>query len=211
MNTSKTIYIYIAIRIFLWKFYLPYCVWFINILKSTLKIWIVYLCLLILSFVKKEKHDIRVGESRISFYNLYFNAILYIFLYHFSYFGVSHKLDLSGLIRFFTYYFFFLSIIDQVLMNILSTRGVLEQGACLDAFIAIMLDSSSNQMVGLIHYVIAKMVGKICFVNYCICILLSMLSYFMMDIRGLHHWWLSLDYMPGLWGMQRHRGSCYAY
>lgn len=33
-----------------------------------------------------------------------------------------------------------------VLMNILSTRGVLEQGACLDAFIAIMLDSSSNQM-----------------------------------------------------------------
>ncbi|KAH6838201.1 binding protein [Perilla frutescens var. hirtella] len=33
-----------------------------------------------------------------------------------------------------------------VLMNILSTRGVLEQGACLDALIAIMLDSSSNQM-----------------------------------------------------------------
>ncbi|KAL0304442.1 UNVERIFIED_CONTAM: hypothetical protein Sradi_6312300 [Sesamum radiatum] len=33
------------------------------------------------------------------------------------------------------------------LMNILSTRGVLEQGACLDALIAIMLDSSSNQMV----------------------------------------------------------------
>lgn len=32
-------------------------------------------------------------------------------------------------------------------MNILSTRGVLEQGACLDALIAIMLDSSSNQMV----------------------------------------------------------------
>lgn len=34
----------------------------------------------------------------------------------------------------------------MVLMNILSTRGVLEQGACLDALIAIMLDSSSNQM-----------------------------------------------------------------
>ncbi|XVE58327.1 hypothetical protein DITRI_Ditri04bG0161000 [Diplodiscus trichospermus] len=33
-----------------------------------------------------------------------------------------------------------------VLMNILSTRGVLEQGACLDALISIMLDSSSNQM-----------------------------------------------------------------
>ncbi|XP_051143135.1 uncharacterized protein LOC127259668 [Andrographis paniculata] len=33
-----------------------------------------------------------------------------------------------------------------VLMSILSTRGVLEQGACLDALIAIMLDSSSNQM-----------------------------------------------------------------
>ncbi|XP_047955438.1 uncharacterized protein LOC125201395 [Salvia hispanica] len=32
------------------------------------------------------------------------------------------------------------------LMNILSTRGVLEQGACLDALVAIMLDSSSNQM-----------------------------------------------------------------
>lgn len=32
-------------------------------------------------------------------------------------------------------------------MNILSTRGVLEQGACLDALIAIMLDSSSNQVV----------------------------------------------------------------
>lgn len=34
----------------------------------------------------------------------------------------------------------------QVLMNILSTRGALEQGACLDALISIMLDSSSNQM-----------------------------------------------------------------
>lgn len=34
----------------------------------------------------------------------------------------------------------------QVLMNILSTRGVLEQGACLDALISIMLDSSANQM-----------------------------------------------------------------
>ncbi|CAA0824704.1 binding [Striga hermonthica] len=33
-----------------------------------------------------------------------------------------------------------------VLMNILATRGVLEQGACLDALIAIMLDSCSNQM-----------------------------------------------------------------
>ncbi|KAL3521680.1 hypothetical protein ACH5RR_019829 [Cinchona calisaya] len=32
-----------------------------------------------------------------------------------------------------------------VLMNILSTRGVLEQGACLDALISIMLDSSANQ------------------------------------------------------------------
>ncbi|GMY07572.1 Cell division protein [Fagus crenata] len=34
----------------------------------------------------------------------------------------------------------------QILMNILSTRGVLEQGACLDALISIMLDSSVNQM-----------------------------------------------------------------
>ncbi|KAI3981893.1 hypothetical protein MKX01_041156 [Papaver californicum] len=34
----------------------------------------------------------------------------------------------------------------KVLMSILSTRGVLERGACLDAFIAIMLDSSANQM-----------------------------------------------------------------
>ncbi|KAH9619006.1 hypothetical protein KSS87_014919 [Heliosperma pusillum] len=33
-----------------------------------------------------------------------------------------------------------------VLMNILSTRGVLEQGSCLDALIALMLDSSANQM-----------------------------------------------------------------
>ncbi|KAJ9539594.1 hypothetical protein OSB04_026100 [Centaurea solstitialis] len=33
----------------------------------------------------------------------------------------------------------------QVLMNILATRGVLEQGACLDALISIMLDSSLNQ------------------------------------------------------------------
>lgn len=32
-------------------------------------------------------------------------------------------------------------------MNILSTRGVLEQGACLDALVSIMLDSSANQMV----------------------------------------------------------------
>lgn len=35
----------------------------------------------------------------------------------------------------------------QVLMNILATRGVLEQGASLDALISIMLDSSINQMV----------------------------------------------------------------
>ncbi|KAG5052218.1 hypothetical protein JHK87_004416 [Glycine soja] len=34
----------------------------------------------------------------------------------------------------------------QVLMNILSTRGVLEQGACLDALISLVMDSSSNQM-----------------------------------------------------------------
>ncbi|KAK9147222.1 hypothetical protein Scep_005979 [Stephania cephalantha] len=34
----------------------------------------------------------------------------------------------------------------QVLMDILSTRGVLERGACLDALISILLDSSSNQM-----------------------------------------------------------------
>ncbi|XP_057456841.1 uncharacterized protein LOC130747817 [Lotus japonicus] len=34
----------------------------------------------------------------------------------------------------------------QVLMNILSNRGVLEQGACLDALISLMVDSSPNQM-----------------------------------------------------------------
>ncbi|KAK7263992.1 hypothetical protein RJT34_31593 [Clitoria ternatea] len=34
----------------------------------------------------------------------------------------------------------------QVLMNILSTRGVLEQGACLDALISLMVDSPLNQM-----------------------------------------------------------------
>ncbi|KAJ8754799.1 hypothetical protein K2173_012723 [Erythroxylum novogranatense] len=34
----------------------------------------------------------------------------------------------------------------QVLMHILSTRGVMEQGACLDALISIMLESSANQM-----------------------------------------------------------------
>ncbi|KAM1707591.1 hypothetical protein ACFX1X_000707 [Malus domestica] len=34
----------------------------------------------------------------------------------------------------------------QVLMNKLPTRGVIEQGACLDALIFIMLDSSANQM-----------------------------------------------------------------
>ncbi|XVF10117.1 hypothetical protein REPUB_Repub07fG0155500 [Reevesia pubescens] len=33
-----------------------------------------------------------------------------------------------------------------VLMKVLSTRGVLEQGACLDALISIMLDTSANQM-----------------------------------------------------------------
>lgn len=32
-------------------------------------------------------------------------------------------------------------------MNILSTRGALEQGACLDALTSIMLDSSANQLV----------------------------------------------------------------
>ncbi|XP_062120045.1 uncharacterized protein LOC133834448 [Humulus lupulus] len=34
----------------------------------------------------------------------------------------------------------------EVLMTILSTRGMLEQGACLDALISIMLESSANQM-----------------------------------------------------------------
>ncbi|KAJ4834560.1 hypothetical protein Tsubulata_023721 [Turnera subulata] len=34
----------------------------------------------------------------------------------------------------------------QVLMRILSTRGVMEQGACLDALISLLLDSSPNQM-----------------------------------------------------------------
>ncbi|KAF9616436.1 hypothetical protein IFM89_029690 [Coptis chinensis] len=34
----------------------------------------------------------------------------------------------------------------EVLMDILATRGVLELGACLDALISIMLDSSANQM-----------------------------------------------------------------
>ncbi|XP_019450882.1 PREDICTED: uncharacterized protein LOC109353148 isoform X3 [Lupinus angustifolius] len=34
----------------------------------------------------------------------------------------------------------------KVLMNILSNRGVLEQGACLDALISLMVDSPSNQM-----------------------------------------------------------------
>ncbi|GAB4858540.1 hypothetical protein Ancab_010015 [Ancistrocladus abbreviatus] len=33
-----------------------------------------------------------------------------------------------------------------ILMNILATRGVLEQGACLDALIALMVDSTANQM-----------------------------------------------------------------
>lgn len=35
----------------------------------------------------------------------------------------------------------------QVLVNILSTRGALEQAACLDALISLMLDSSINQKV----------------------------------------------------------------
>ncbi|CAD5190250.1 uncharacterized protein LOC135598957 [Musa acuminata AAA Group] len=34
----------------------------------------------------------------------------------------------------------------EVLTNILSTRGTTEQGACLDALISLVLDSSSNQM-----------------------------------------------------------------
>ncbi|XP_074565372.1 uncharacterized protein LOC141821893 [Curcuma longa] len=34
----------------------------------------------------------------------------------------------------------------EVLINILSTRGTIEQGACLDALIAVLLESSSNQM-----------------------------------------------------------------
>ncbi|CAA6666878.1 unnamed protein product [Spirodela intermedia] len=33
----------------------------------------------------------------------------------------------------------------KVLVNILSTRGALEQGACLDAFLSLMVDSSANQ------------------------------------------------------------------
>lgn len=35
----------------------------------------------------------------------------------------------------------------QILMNILSTQGALEQGACLDALTSLMLDSSANQLV----------------------------------------------------------------
>ncbi|KAL9432770.1 hypothetical protein AB3S75_027733 [Citrus x aurantiifolia] len=34
----------------------------------------------------------------------------------------------------------------KILMNILSTRGALEQGACLDALTSLMLDSSANQL-----------------------------------------------------------------
>ncbi|XP_010448083.1 PREDICTED: uncharacterized protein LOC104730591 isoform X3 [Camelina sativa] len=34
----------------------------------------------------------------------------------------------------------------RVMMNVLSTRGVLEQGACLDALISVLLDSSANQV-----------------------------------------------------------------
>jgi hypothetical protein len=37
----------------------------------------------------------------------------------------------------------------QVMMNVLSTRGVLEQGACLDALISVLLDSSANQVVSI--------------------------------------------------------------
>lgn len=37
-------------------------------------------------------------------------------------------------------------------MSILSNRGELEQGACLDALISVMLDSSSNQMVHIPYY-----------------------------------------------------------
>lgn len=35
----------------------------------------------------------------------------------------------------------------QILMDILSIRGALEQGACLDALTSLMLDSSANQLV----------------------------------------------------------------
>lgn len=47
-------------------------------------------------------------------------------------------------------------------MNILSTRGVLEQGACLDALISILLDSSANQVVSiqLLRFDIRKTIGK---------------------------------------------------
>lgn len=38
-------------------------------------------------------------------------------------------------------------LILQVLMNVLATRGALEQGGCLDSLISIMLDSSPNQTV----------------------------------------------------------------
>ncbi|KAJ6802968.1 uncharacterized protein M6B38_190200 [Iris pallida] len=34
----------------------------------------------------------------------------------------------------------------KVLLNVLSTRGMLEQGVCLDALISLMLDSLANQM-----------------------------------------------------------------
>ncbi|KAJ6295006.1 hypothetical protein OIU76_022987 [Salix suchowensis] len=40
----------------------------------------------------------------------------------------------------------------QVLMRILSTRGVLEKSACLDALISIMLDSSPNQLVWILSH-----------------------------------------------------------
>ncbi|XP_048422069.1 glycerol-3-phosphate acyltransferase RAM2-like isoform X3 [Pyrus x bretschneideri] len=49
----------------------------------------------------------------------------------------------------------------QVLMNILPTRGVIEQGACLDALIAFMLDSSANQMDFEAFHGIEEVVGLI--------------------------------------------------
>lgn len=63
--------------------------------------------------------------------SLYVNALLLKFSFHVT-------LRMADLTRFHML---------QVLMNVLSTRGVLEQGACLDALISIMLDSSANQMV----------------------------------------------------------------
>ncbi|KAB2597718.1 hypothetical protein D8674_000638 [Pyrus ussuriensis x Pyrus communis] len=48
----------------------------------------------------------------------------------------------------------------QVLMNILPTRGVIEQGACLDALI-FMLDASANQMDFEAFHGIEEVVGLI--------------------------------------------------